>query len=270
MKPRVASVHVCCAVAGICLAPVVPAHAEIIEWRRQAEFTPGGPNPASDAFGSPVWQYEWTSGDHLAGADPWWDNATSLMVWDTDWWGRGHGAWSRGDNISPMIDKNLLTHNLYTISFPYIPVARWTNPIEGDTEFTISGNLKVVWNGPGYVGSPTLVDVVYGLVDADTGIPTTLGTWTVAKPIDGDTVLDHVFLPISHSITLGEGDSLFWTVRGQTEFAPYGRWIEMWDLVQIRTEVVPSPSSTLLLLGAASVASRRRIRDMCQSNSHKI
>ncbi len=261
MKPRVAIVHVCCAVAGLWLGPIQSCGAEIIEWRRQAEFTPGGTNPAGDSQGSPVWRYEWTTGTGLAGADPWWDNPSTLMVWDPDWWGRGFGAWSRGDNLSPMIDRNLLTHNLYTISFPYIPIAKWINPKPGETEFSVTGALKVVWNGPGFVGSPTQVDVVYGVVDGQTGIPSILSSWTVSKPIPTDSVLDHLFLPISHSITLSEGDALFWTVRGRKIFSPHGRWIEMWDLVRIQTEVVPSPGATTLLILAAALSNSVRRRE---------
>ena len=258
MEPRVAIGRVSCALLGLWLGLVSSVRADVIEWRRQSEFTPGGSNPADDSSGSPVWRYEWTTGTGLAGVDPWWDNPTTLMVWDSDWWGRGHGAWSRGDNLSPMIDRNLLTHNLYTISFPYMPIARWINPMPGETDFSISGALKVVWNGPGFVGSPTLVDVVYGFVDADTGIPTMLSSWTVSKPTPTDSTLDHVLIPVSQAITLSEGDSLFWTVRGRTIFSPHGRWIEMWDLVRIQTEIVPAPSGVLAIGIAAGWIRPRR------------
>ncbi len=245
-------------VAFVFLYPMLASHADIIEWRRIPQFTAGGANPAGDGLGNSVWQYEWTTGDSLLGADPWWDNATTLMVWDPDWWGRGIGAWSRGDNLSPMVNRTLLTHNLYTISHPYMPVVRWTNPLAGETDFTIGGLLRVVWNGPEFIGSDTLVDVILALHDGDTGTNTLLSSWTVAKPTPGDSVLDHLDLPVSMSLTLDEGDALMVSVRGQSVFSPLGRWVEMWDLLRIQTEIVPSPGSGLILISAAFTAIRRR------------
>lgn len=260
MNPKVlllrAARGIALALALLILAP--PATAEIIEWRRMHQFTTGGSNPAGDGFGNSVWQYEWMTGDALSGTDPWWDNATTLMVWDPDWWGRGVGAWSRGDNLSPMVNHTLLTHNLYTISHPYMPLVRWTNPFAGDTDFSIGGLLRVVWNGPGFVGSDTLVDVVLAHQDGSTGTKSILSSWTVAKPTPGDSVLDSLDLPVSMSMTLAHGDSLLITLRGHTVFSPFGRWVEMWDLLRIQTEIVPSPATGLVLLTAAFLAHRRR------------
>lgn len=244
------------ALALLILAP--PATAEIFEWRRIPQFTSGGANPAGDGLGNSPWQYEWTTGDGLSGSDPWWDNSTTLMVWDPDWWSSGYGAWSRGDNMSPMVNHTLLTHNLYTISHAYMPLVRWTNPLAGDTDFTIGGLLRVVWNGPGDIGSETLVEVILAHVDADTGDKTILSSWTIAKPTPGDTVLDHLDLPVSMALTLSHGDALLVTFRGHSIFAPYGRWVEMWDLLRIQTEIVPSPGGLSLLVAAGLVAVRRR------------
>ncbi len=244
------------ALALLILAP--PASAEIVQWRRLPQFTAGGANPAGDGLGNSPWQYEWTTGDGLAGADPWWNNPTALMVWDPDWWSSGYGAWSRGDNLSPMVNHTLLTHNLYAVSHPYMPLVRWTNPLAGDTDFTIGGLLRVVWNGPDDIGSETLVDVVLSHTDGDTGDATLLSTWTVAKPTAGDSVLDQVDLPVSMALTLSQGDSLVVTLRGETVFAPYGRWVEMWDLLRIRTEIVPGPGGLSLLLAAGLLALPRR------------
>lgn len=240
------------------IAPGLGSQADIIEWRRIPQFTAGGSNPAGDGFGNSVWQYEWTTGDALTSADPWWENPTTLMVWDPDWWGRGIGAWSRGDNLSPMVNQTLLTHNLYTISHAYMPVVRWTNPLAGQTDFDISGLLRVVWNGPDFIGSETLVDVILALYDSDSGTSSLLSSWTVAKPTAGDSVLDRLDIPVSMSLTLDEGDALMISVRGQSVFAPFGRWVEMWDLLRIRTEIVPAPGSGLILVSAACMAIRRR------------
>ncbi len=260
MKPRsVLSGAVHAAAPVLALLIVAPAaDADLIEWRRIPQFTSGGANPASDGLGNSPWRYEWTTGDGLAGSDPWWDNPTTLMVWDPDWWSSGYGAWSRGDNMSPMVNHTLLTHNLYTISHAYMPLVRWTNPLAGDTDYTIGGLLRVVWNGPDDIGSETLVDIVFAHMDGGTGDKTVLSAWTIAKPTPGDTMLDHLDLPLSMSLTLSEGDSLLVTLRGHTPFAPHGRWVEMWDLLRIQTEVVPSPGGVSLLMAAGLVAFRRR------------
>lgn len=233
-------------------------HAEIIQWRRIPQFTSGGTNPAGDGLGNSPWQYEWTTGEALSGSDPWWDNPTTLMVWDPDWWGRGIGAWTRADDVSPMVNQTLLTHNLYTISHPNMPLVRWTNPLVGETEFTIGGLLRVVWNGPDDIGSETLVDVVLAHIDGVSGVKTMLSSSTVAKPTPGDSVLDSLDIPMSMTLTLSEGDALLVTMRGHDIFAPRGRWIEMWDLLRIRTEIVPAPGALPLLLAGAILATRRR------------
>lgn len=230
--------------ALIGLSILSPASADSLLWNRYNEFDAGlSPEGATPT----VWKYEWTTGGSLASGDPWWNNPTQPLVWDDEWWNTGHGAWARGDDQSAAISRSVLTHNLYPASFDYLPVLRWENPLEGTTAFDLSGMLRVVWNGPGDVGSRTLVDVVVGILDAATGSMTLLDAWTVDKPDPADSVLDFVDITIAESIVLDHGDSLVFTLRGHDAFQPHGRWVEMWDLLDIATHV-PAPSSALCFL----------------------
>lgn len=228
-----------------------------VVWNRYNDWTDGLSNPAGDQYGSDVWHYEWATGGTLSSSNPWWQNPRSPLSWDPLWWNTGKGAWSTGDDISPLVMKNHLTHNMRDIYRDSAPIVRWENPLEGIKEFEVFGRFEIVWNGDNGIGSESAVDIILGTLSADNLTFGTLQTWTVTKPTAGDSILDTLILPVSLSVELSQGDSLLFSVMGHESFNTQRRWIEMWDLVRIRHTPIPSPP-TLLAFGLGLAVLRRR------------
>src|SRR5438105_4732498 len=132
-------------------APVRAQYGEGYAWNRQADWLPGTTtgtthnNPGIDAFGHPVWQYEWVTGGGFDSADPWYARPGTLMTWDDEWWSEAIPAWSRADNTSPPVHQMVMTHNLVADQYPYVPLARWRSPLSGDRSVDITGDLRIRW-----------------------------------------------------------------------------------------------------------------------------
>lgn len=245
-------------VAGTAHGQYAPGYA----WNRLADWGAGTVaghemNPGPDKSGSPVWRYEWTRGGGLATDSPWYLTPGQAMTWDPVWWYTGLSAWSRGDNQSPPIHDRVMTHNLYVDEFASIPVVRWLTPVDHAASFDVSGDLRVRWAGPDRVGSPVDVDVVIALASASLGTTVPLFTATVSKPTPIDSALESVDLPVDfRGLSMQPGDSLLISVRGAHDFAPYGRWVDMFD--NLTVTLVPGPGGALGLAAAGLWAGRRK------------
>jgi hypothetical protein len=233
-------------------------------WNRQSDWVAGTApgtsinNPSPDGLGRPTWQYEWVSGGgRLDSRDTWYAQPGHAMTWDSAWWNVGLPAWSRGDNQSPPIHEMVMTHNLVADQYSFVPVIRWLSPLRTGSLVDITGDLRIRWSGPDRVGSPVDVDVVIALMGQRPGDYLPLLEQTVSKPINAETVGDSITLPVDfRSITLLAGDSIVFSFRGAHDFAPYGRWVDMFD--QINITAVPAPGTALLLTAIGVVATRRR------------
>jgi hypothetical protein len=247
-------------VAGTAHGQYLPGHS----WNRFADWSAGTApghetNPGPDGTGNPVWHYEWTTGGALASDSAWYRTPGQAMTWDPVWWFTGFSAWSRGDNQSPPIHDRVMTHNLYIDEYSAIPVVRWETPVDHAAPFDVTGDLRVRWAGPDRVGSPVDVDVVVALVGGSLGTTAPLFTATVSKPTPIDSAMESVELPIElRGLVMQPGDSLLISMRGAHEFAPYGRWVDMFDNVTIT--LVPAPGGVLALatVGVWAGAGRRR------------
>lgn len=241
-------------------AQYLPGHS----WHRSSDWVPGGNqgsslnNPSPDGQGNPSWRYEWATGGPLGSESPWYTQPGNLMTWDAAWWSTGFGVWSGGgDDINPPIFHHRLTHNLLDTTYARVPVVQWVNPTGDGAAVDIAGSLRVVWTGPGFLGSPVDVDVVLALHDASEGTTSPLFSTTLSKPIGSDTVGDQIILPISlNSVAFDADDSILVSMRGHDSFAPYGRWIDMYDDLTIT--LVPAPGAAALLGLAALTMGRRR------------
>jgi hypothetical protein len=215
------------------------AAVDVVAWNRRLDFTPGPTpfttegNPDDDVFGNPVWQMEAVQGDGLGGANPWWRNAGTRMVWDPAWFGTT-GLWALGNDVNPPLSANALTHNIDGSVYANIPLVRWLSPLATGT-VDILGELEVGWSGNGGVGSAVDHEVVLALRDATTGELTPLVAEVLSKPTPGDSVGDAVILSIDlREVPLTLGGELIVTHRAVN--AVSGRWMNLFD----RLTIVPS------------------------------
>ena len=254
-------------VTSLCLSCAATAQYQPgFSWDRSNEWMPGPSaganigNPSPDTTGSSVWSYEWVQGGALGSANEWFAQPTTMSVWDPDWFGiNSGGAWVQADNMNPPIFSNRMTHNVHEASAASMPLVRWMNPAGNGALVDIVGDLNVIWSGDGYVGEPVAVDVVIAMADASTGLTTPLLATTVNKPLATPSILDSETINVGLSgLTLDDGDSLVFSLRGQSQFQGSGRWVILEDDVQISLTPIPAPGAAILLGASGLVAMRRR------------
>ncbi|MEX2217995.1 MAG: hypothetical protein WD749_04480 [Phycisphaerales bacterium] len=246
--------------AGTSMAGVVNP-----SWRRTTDWVPGSaqggisgnPGPVG---GSPVWQYEWTNGGALGSSNPWFENPGNLMTWDGAWWATGWGVWSKGDDNSPPILAGRLIHNVVSTEYANIPMVRWRNPLQGNSNSVdVAGTLLVNWNGLNGLGRPGDVDVVIAKHTAATNLTSILYSTTVSKPNPFPSVGDSVLLPVNlTNVGVDAGDSIIISHRGRTPLFPIGGWINLYDGVTITAIPAPGAAGVLALAGLAALRRRRR------------
>jgi len=231
-------------------------------WNRFRDWVPGimqdstENNPSPDWDGNPVWSYEWTTGDGLASESPWFEQPTTMMVWDEFWFETGFSLWSRGDETSPLVQPRRLVHNVLADPFPYQPLVRWINPVGDGATVDIDGTLTVLWDGLGGYGKPNDIDVVIALEPSGRSI-TTLFADTLAKPTDEISYLESVDIPIHlPGIVFNEGDSLIISLRSHDSYSPYGAWNALYDDLTIT--LVPAPGAAGVLIAGGLVLTQRR------------
>lgn len=235
------------------------------QWLRAADFaagdahgsTSGNPGPGFD--GAPVWRYELTTGGGgLGSMSPWYSRTTTVMTWDSDWYGIGEGAWSAGDNVNPPVFRDRMTHNLINNHYDSVPMVRWMNP-GGDMKVSIDGQYNVLWSGNLDVGAATDVELVVARERALTGDIDVLFSTTVSKPTPGLSIGDNVDVPVDLSMVhLDDGDSLIFSGRATDRLSGLGRWVVIGDQLNIEVVPVPAPGAFALLGAAGLVAARRR------------
>lgn len=237
------------------------------QWLRAADFVAGdsqgstGGNPGPGFDGAPVWKYELaTGGGGLGSASPWYTQTTTVMTWDSDWYGIGEGAWSAGDNHNPPVFRDRMTHNIINDHYGSVPMVRWMNP-GGDMKLSIDGQYNVLWSGNLDVGAETDVELVVARERGLTGDIDVLFSTTVSKPTPGLSIGDNVDVPVDLSMVhLDEGDSLIFSGRATDRKSGLGRWVVIGDQLSIEVAPVPAPGALALLGAAGLMASRRRRR----------
>lgn len=233
-------------------------------WNRLADFDLGTQhlstlgNPNTDSEGSAVWQYESTdaAGDPLGGANPWYEGATSLMVWDSNWYGQWQ-RWARGDDFGGMVGPDHLQHLFQQGDGDHAPVVRWLNPVSDPFVMTITGTLYVHGDtsGGGFSG----IDVVIAHVDhSDNDAVSLLYGSTFAEEDSEQSVA------IS-GVGIEPGDQIILSGRGLRPSTE--GYISVRDgglTFTFSSAPVPGPSCLVALIGigamALLIAARRRLR----------
>ncbi len=267
MKKKTLVALACAPAIVLCAAPAMAQqYAPGFEWNRRANWVPGttpgstAGNPQPDGEGNAVWQAEWTQGGPFGSVNEWFAQPGRLMVWDPDWYGIGSGgAWVQDDNVNPPIFNNRMTHNIHVDAYQAIPMMRWINPVGDNTVVDIAGTLGITWSGHEFFGVPVDVDVVIALNDFSTGETTILLGETLTKSKPFPSVGDSTDINVSlGQITLDEGDSLIFSIRGNSSFGGDGRWIIMEDNISITLIPAPGASALMGLAGLAALRRRRR------------
>ena len=236
-------------------------------WNRNADWTVRPPsdvgttggNPDDDSQGSLVWSYEYYANvpagadlDTTDGIASWlaWP-AGQLLTWDAAWWNQP-GAWSYGDDISPVIKQDRMDH-VYA-GTNHVPVVRWTNPTGESIPVSITSGDQFImdWRGGARFVD---VDVMIALVDVslnDAMVPLWSGTFS--RPTDGiPLVLPQVALM---NVNVGAGDQILISHRATGPILR-GAWLTFFDDVSI--ERVPEPMTlSLLAIGGVVLLRRRR------------
>ena len=222
-------------------------------------------NPSTDVEGSGVWRMESTdvAGDGLGGANPWYEGATMVHVWDDSWYS-GPGAWTRGDNVNPPIRGGDMTMNISNVGLrANAPLIRWISPVGAPIDVDITGTWTVEWRGGGGESGNIDIDAVIAHVDVSAGVTSVLHSLVFEKPTD-DTSLETLSAPVSLlGVRLEPGDQVIISGRGQG-FAP-STWPNLVDDLTFSIEnVVPEPATLALLgLAAAGLGAYARRRRGC-------
>jgi len=233
-------------------------------WDRSADYDPGTThgssdgNPNTDTNGNPVWSLESTNaaGDGLGGANPWYQGATQLEVWDSSWYGGGP-TWARGDNVNPGISPTSLTHNISNSSLHgNVPLVRWFSPVDESFSLQITGSLTENWRGGGGLSDNVDFDVAIAHFDASANTYDTLFGEVFEKPTD-DQSWESLTKDVAVFATIEPGDQIIVSHRGQTPSPRGSTWPNLADdLIFTQT---PEPATlTLLGLGALALLRRRR------------
>lgn len=253
-------------VASVTLWTSSIACAGQLTWQRQTDWSPGlnqgssANNPGPAAGGPGVWMYEWTQGGPLGSVNPWYVQPRNLAKWDQLWWNTGQGAWTAGDNVSPPMLRDRITHNLHSTTFADIPVVSWINPMGDGAQVTVGGSVVLRWSGKNGLGYPVDVDVFVGLQNALSGLVTPLFSGTFAKPTGSASINEETVIPLNIStvLTVNTNDRIILTHRGRDPFGPLGMWVTLFDSGMTIT-LVPTPGTAALLgLAGAALAVRRR------------
>ncbi len=230
-------------------------------WSRAADWTvepnsyagTANGNPVSDSMGNPVWSYEWVQGGAgLGSSDPWYTQTSQRLLWDTNWYGQGYPVWSRasvaGNGVSqdynPMVAQSYMLQNLANSppisSADQSPLVRWIDPLSQSTLLSITGTLRVEWQGA-TGGYPVNVDLVIAQ-ESSAGIFDILFSDTVSKP-HNDTTTEFLDVPVSTTTLANPGDSLVYSLRANGESS--GNWITLDDPLTIT--IVPEPAAVAML-----------------------
>jgi hypothetical protein len=232
-------------------------------WVRAANWdNVSGSNPSTVA-GQQVWSYEYVNAPNNGGGNadgtPWYLLPRNSMSWDNDWYGSGRRAFAKGDDTSPAIFQNFLTHQVSNEFYDSVPVIRWLNPTNNTfPNVDVVGNLRVRWTGPDGVGSPNSVDVVIAKINSSLGTTSVLFSDMVDKPSPFPSAGESVTLNINlRGVQIGAGDSILISHRARTAYANPGNWIDLVDGVAITAVPAPGVASILALAGLASFRRRR-------------
>ena len=227
-----------CALLLTAAAPLAPAQNQPDLWNpcldwvamdgSDAGTTNGNPGP--DSEGNLVWNFEYvTTGGQLGSANPWYDESTTKLVWDSSWFGQA-GCWAVGNNLGTHVSQGGATH-IYGSSgdnwFPYCPIRRWENTTGSSATVHLRGTLRIGWGGEGGVAGPVDVDLFVGVRPAGSSSSTPLVSGTYSKPDPGSSQVEYV--PVHVDLTglvLMPGDSLVIAHRARN---PVGqnRWITL-------------------------------------------
>ncbi|HUT60939.1 MAG TPA: hypothetical protein VNA25_24085 [Phycisphaerae bacterium] len=260
------------AVVSLCGRPVL-AVAGLLDaeygagfvWDRSADYDPGTVhgsslgNPNTDAAGNGVWQMEYTdsAGDDLGGADPWYQGATSLARWDSDYFHNGRGTWARDNDLGGEFSQGHIVHliDAWTVphDYEYVPILRWLNPVPDPFEMTIEGTLGILWRGNRNLAADVAVDVVVAHLDASDGTTSLLYAETFDKPTH-DGSQEELYVPFDPvSLWIEPADELLISLRARgTDIEKY---ILLADDLTMQMATIPEPSTlTLLFLGLMSLA----------------
>jgi hypothetical protein len=215
---------------------------ELGTWQRESEWMLGPVagssvgNPAPDSIGRPVWSYEQASGGPLGAPDVWYQQPSTLLLWDDAWFG-DIGVWSGGDDQPPLVWKNEMIHLVRSDLFALTPIIRWRNPLDTAIELSLAGFLRINFEGD-TEGPDIDVDVAVAAQTA-TGISRDILVRSVSKPTR-DTSFEAVTIdiPAGTSGQLEAGGSLLISVRGQTSVAT-STWIDFDDRLMLVARACP-------------------------------
>jgi PKD repeat protein len=206
-------------------------------WQRSVDWTvpPAGAagttngNPAADAQGNVVWQYESVPlgqglGQPTTGGqapNPWCLGVSSELTWDVSWFG-GAGGWSGGNDISPVIQQTSVIQSLNNTS---VPLVRWLNPTASNITVALSGTLTLEWSSTSLSQS---IDFIMMLQKPDGSItPLLLGNRKPPSfsPNLSEPPLILVDLP---AVQIPAGGSIFYTLRYEDSTDQSG-WVALDD-----------------------------------------
>ena len=185
-------------------------------------------NPAADAQGNVVWQYESVPlgrglGEPTTGGQaptPWCTGVPTKLTWDDSWFG-GAGGWTGGNDISPLIRQTTVIQSLNNTR---VPLVRWLNPTASNITVALSGTLALGWSSAN-LGQP--IDFIMMLQKPDGSMtPLVLGTRKPASfPGDPPAPLILVDLP---ALQIPAGGSVFYTLRYE-DAANLSGWVTLDD-----------------------------------------
>ncbi len=227
-------------------------------WQRATDWVPGSThgstmgNP-SMAGGWPVWQYEWVNGGPLGSTNEWYTQPGHLMTWDSSWFGKEVGVWSRGDDTNPVITPTKLVHNMTAAYYDDIPLVRWLMPGGSTRVVHVLGDISIKWAATFDLPKVPGVDLVIAKQD-NAGDVIPLFSTTFDKPTPGG-IPEILTFPIELKTMMREGESLLFTHRAHSS-SLRGR-IALTDDLDIKWGLVPAPGTLVLVSLGGLVAARR-------------
>ncbi len=206
-------------------------------WQRSADWTipPASANgttngnPAPDAQGNLVWQYESVPlgqalGQPTTGQAPtaWCTGVPTELIWDSSWFG-GPGGWSGGDEIFPIVQQNTIVQGL---SNSPVPLVRWLNPTDSNITVALEGTLELSWSSTN-LDQP--IDFIMMLQKPDGSItPLALGCRKPASFPNASVSETPLILIDMPTLQVPAGASIFYTLRYEDATAQPG-WVTLDD-----------------------------------------